>query len=48
MTLTSAYLNSSLPQPEHTCYGRIFCGQFKELARKECPACQQQQPTKRN
>lgn len=24
---------------EHTCFGRIFCGQSREVARAECAAC---------
>ena len=24
---------------QHTCFGRIFCGASKVVARRECPAC---------
>ena len=24
---------------QHTCFGRIFCGTSKVVARRECPAC---------
>lgn len=27
----------------HTCFGRIFCGQSREAAREECPACAAEQ-----
>lgn len=29
---------------EHTCYGAIFCGQPREEAKRECPACPDRQP----
>lgn len=25
---------------QHTCYGRIFCGFPRDVAQRECPACQ--------